>query len=359
MAKLRLGFIGWLLWEEGPDWETVAWCDIHEPRLRHRAQQHPAVALYTDWRQMLRHGGLDVVCIAVPNYLHCEMACAFLEAGQHVFLEKPMAITREQLDRLIVTQRRSGRSLTIDFEMRVSPFAGRLKRLLDCGDFGELRRIEFIHHRGGYLEEGSGIWRTRPETSGGLFLEEPVHGVDIFRFFAGEIKAVQALSGPNVLKNYQVPDNCCAHFFFESGAVGTLLTTHTLSAVTKDPKHWPMLGHDMNMIFTCEQGTIAVDFIASRILTNRYEDHPPGARGTRVVFERAEDYSLRGGHMSFFHDIDLMRREFFRRCARGEPPVQDPLDAWRSHIVCLAVEESATTDFRRIEVDYTLPQELG
>jgi predicted dehydrogenase len=233
-----------------------------------------------------------------------------------------------------------------------------MKQLLDSDELGELRRIEFIHHRGGYYEEGSGIWRTRPETSGGLILEESIHEVDIFRCFAGEVRAVQATSGPNVLANYRVPDNICIHLFFERGILGTILTTHTLSAYTPEPAKWPRLGHNMDMVFTCTRGAAAVDFINSRILVNRYEDYPRGAEGTRVVFDRVEDYSLFEGHMSFFHDIDPMRKEFIRRCAHGEPPVQDILDAWRTHVVCLAAEESATTDFRRIEMDYALPREL-
>jgi hypothetical protein len=53
-----------------------------------------------------------------------------------------------------------------------------------------------------------------------------------------------------------------------------------------------------------------------------------------------------------------MRKEFIRRCACGEQPVQDALDIWKTHVVCLAAEESAKTDFRRIEVDYALPKGL-
>jgi len=88
--------------------------------------------------------------------------------------------------------------------------------------------MELVHHRGGWLEEGTGCWRTRPEKSGGLCLMEPIHAIDFFRLLAGEVSAVLAVAGPNVLANYHIPDNLCAHLFFEHGVTATLLTSHTL-----------------------------------------------------------------------------------------------------------------------------------
>lgn len=359
MKKLKVGHIGWLFRDEGDDCETVAWCDINEDRLKASAAKNPEITMYTDYREMVKHPGLDLVSISTPNWLHTDMACAFLEAGIHVFLEKPMSVTREELDKLLVTQRSTGKNLCIDFEMRVAPSTQRIKSIIDSGEIGELRRIELVHHRGGWVEQGNGIWRTRTEKSGGLFFMEPIHVVDICRYYAGEVVAAQSTSGPNVLKNYRdFPDNVVTNLFFENGALATLLTTHTLSAVTRDSDKWTKLGHDMYMVFTCTEGTLLVDFLNPRILVNRYEDYPSGAEGTRVVFGRCEDYSPGDDYHAFFHDITLMRRTFINRCAKDEPPVQDALDAWKTHLVCLAAEESAKTDFRRIEIDYTLPPQL-
>jgi len=359
MAKLKVGHIGWLSRDEGPDCQTVAWCDVREDKMKSAAQQHPDITMYTDWRRMVEHPGLDLVCISTPNWLHTDMACAFLEAGVHVFVEKPMSINRQELDRLLVTQKKSGKHLCVDFEMRVSPAVRRIKAILDGGEIGQLRRIELVHHRGGWLEEGNGIWRTRTDRSGGHFLMEPIHMIDIFRCLAGEIKAVQSTSGPNVLKNYgDFPDNLFTNLFFEDGTLATILTSHTLSAQTRDPNRWARLGHDMYMVFTGTAGSLMVDFINPRILVVRNEDYPAGAQGTRVVFSREEDYSAGDDYHGFFHDITLMRRTFISRCAAGQPPVQDALDAWKTHLVCLAAEESSKTDFRRIEIDYALPKEL-
>lgn len=361
--QMNVANVGWFANDEGPECKTVAFCDTNKSKLDSLAKQHPGMAMYADFQELLRHPGLDAVIISTPNFVHAEQAVAALAAGKHVMLEKPMGINRAECDRILAAQRRSGKLLTIDFEMRFSPFARRIKGVIDSREYGELRRIEFIHHRGGWLASGNGIWRTRPEQSGGLFFMEPIHEVDVFRLFAGNVKSVQATVGPNVLPQYRFEDNVCAHMFFDSGVLGTILTSHTYSAVPQDPaKSWQntpdyhaALGHDMNMIFTFTQGAIGVDMIARKMLFNRFEEWPKGTGGYRVIQDRIEDHTAGNNGGEFFHDIDAMRREFIRRCAWGEPALQDTLDAWKSHRVCLAIEESVKQAFRRLPVDYALP----
>jgi len=78
-----------------------------------------------------------------------------------------MGVNRDECDRIMETQKQSGKNFTVDFEMRVSPFAKRIKGIIDSGEYGELKHIEFIHHRGCWLEHSSGLWRTHTEKSGG------------------------------------------------------------------------------------------------------------------------------------------------------------------------------------------------
>ena len=365
MKKLKLGHIGWQTKDEGPECTTVAFCDTNEQKLANLKKKYPEVAMYTDYQEMLKHPGLDAVVISTPNFVHAEQAIAFLEAGKHVMLEKPMGVNREECDRIIEAQRRSGKNFTVDFEMRMSPFAQRIKRMIDSGEYGDLKHIEFIHHRGAWLEQGNGIWRTRPEKSGGLFFMEPIHEVDIFRYFLGEIKSVQSTARPNVLPQYRFEDNVCSHFFFESGTMGTIITSYTHSAMPLNMSHFSdaaeymdAMGHDMSMILTFTRASIGVDFSKCRLMINRFEEWPAGSGGFRVVQERTESYTRGGDKGGFFHDVAAMRWEFIRRCASGRPPVQDPLDFWKSHMVCLAAEQSVKEDFRRVDVDYTLPAEL-
>src|SRR5438270_922743 len=74
-------------------------------------QDFPAARVTLDWRDVAADVGVDVVDIVLPNYLHAEVGCAALAAGKDVLLEKPMAVTRAQCDRLIAAAAASGRVL--------------------------------------------------------------------------------------------------------------------------------------------------------------------------------------------------------------------------------------------------------
>lgn len=363
--QLKIGFIGWLLHYEEPECTTVAACDMNEAKLAAYHEKHPEVAVFTDYRQMLREADLDLVVISSPNFVHREMAVTALDAGKHVFLEKPMGVSREECDQILEAWQRSGRNLGIDFEIRVSPCAQRVQSLLTSGEYGELRRIEYLHHQGAWQESASGdSWRIRADKSGGHLLECTIHYIDICRFFGGEVQSVQSTVGPNVLPQYEYPDNICLQLFMDNGVLATVLDSHTHSAVPVRAGEWSdeveymrSMGHDMSMIFTLTGGSIAVDFVTPAIMIHRHEEWPPGSGGRRVIHEKTEDY--RRTAYGFYHDSDKMRREFIRRCATDRPPVQDPVDAWKSHMVCLAADQSAREDFRRVEVDYTLPPSIA
>lgn len=360
MRKIGVGYIGWLSRDDGPSCKTVAWCDINKKKIAEAAHKHPDIRMFTDYRRMLECPGLDAVVISTPNFVHTEQVVAFLDAKKAVFVEKPMGIDRSECNRILQAVRRSKQPFVVDFEMRIAPYARRIREYVDNRCYGALRRIEFIHHRGCWLAEGNGLWRVRSEKSGGHFLMEPIHEVDICRYWAGEVAAVQTVAGPNVLPHYRFPDNLCCHLFFENGVVATLWASHTHSGwlpwqEQDDARRMDDYGHDMKMICTFEKASILVDFIRARISTNLIEEYPPKSGGRRLVYHSVEDFQ-NDDRNTFAHDIAGMRRDFIRRCATGEPMLQDPVDIWKTHVVALAAEQSMFEGGRRIEMDYALPR---
>src|ERR1051325_1954980 len=73
-------------------------------------------ATFTDYRAMLGSAGADVVAIATPLHLHCEMAVAALEGGYNVFMEKPPVVSVEQWGRVMAAVQKSGKKCAIDFQ---------------------------------------------------------------------------------------------------------------------------------------------------------------------------------------------------------------------------------------------------
>jgi hypothetical protein len=182
---------------------------------------------------------------------------------------------------------------------------------------------------------------------------EICHEVDIFRCLLGNITHVQCFRTPNVLPQYpdNMPDNVCAHFWFETGGFGTIMASHTISVQDAKIKDYADMAHDMSFIMTGTEGAIRTDEINRKILVVRYaEYHPDAEVGKKVVLNRLEDYTAME---NFSHSIRDNQGAFVRACAEGTPFHQDTFDAWKTHVVCLAAEKSAVEEFQKIELDYT------
>jgi len=190
--KVNVGYIGWLSHDSTEFSTPYAVCDVKEKKLSDYVSRFPGVKTFTDWKKMAEDRGVDVVIISTPNHLHCEMATTFLDRGVHVFLEKPMGVNRDEMNKLLLAQRKSGKQLAIDFEMRASYGTLRAKEIIDSGELGELKGVEFVHHRGSWLYEGNHLWRLNKQLSGGLYFMEVCHEVDYFRLILGEITYVQS-----------------------------------------------------------------------------------------------------------------------------------------------------------------------
>lgn len=137
----------------------------------------PGVPVYQDYRELIMRPDVDAVDVVVPNHLHAEIGVAALEHGKDVLLEKPMATTPADCDRLIAAARRRGRVLSIGHELRLSSQWGRVKALVDAGEMGEplyalVSLFRFPYRR------GSDGWRYETDKVGSWILEEPVHFFD-------------------------------------------------------------------------------------------------------------------------------------------------------------------------------------
>ena len=182
---MRFGLIGYGAWgkhhaaaiAKAPGAVLAAIACRSEASAGAARQEFPGVPVHRDYRELLRQADIDAVDIVVPNDLHAEIGVAALEQGKDVLLEKPMARTREECDRLIAAARASGRVLSIGHEFRLSTQWGAIKELIEAGEIGEplyalVSLFRFPYRR------GSGGWRYERDRVGSWILEEPVHFFD-------------------------------------------------------------------------------------------------------------------------------------------------------------------------------------
>lgn len=186
---------------------------------RQAALDHPGVTVHRRLDDLLRDKAVELVDIVVPNYLHAAMALAALAAGKHVLLEKPLATTIADGERVAAAAEASGLYLGVGLELRISKQWSRIKALLDEGAIGRPRYANLALFRRPY-RPGAGGWRHTADQVGSWILEEPVHYIDLLLwYFAGARKPVEveAFSVPSAT-GARMHDAITAVLRFDDGA---------------------------------------------------------------------------------------------------------------------------------------------
>ncbi len=158
-----------------------------------RVEADWGVPAYADADAFLASGAMDAVIIASPNHLHAPQARRALQAGLHVLLEKPMALTVEDAAAVRAEAEAAGRVLAVGHEIRTFAWAKEAKRLLDAGALGTPRHVRIDLWRRPY-RAGAGGWKADPAKVGSSILEEPIHYLDLAAWWLGRADALQAFA---------------------------------------------------------------------------------------------------------------------------------------------------------------------
>lgn len=138
-----------------------------------------------DYREILNNPNIDGVFICTPDHLHAEQATAALNAGKHVFLEKPMATSVEDCDRIIAAAQRSNATLYVGHNMRFFPVMRKMHELIAGGRIGRVEAIwcrHFISYGGdSYFKD----WHSERRHVNSLLLQKGAHDIDIIHWLAG------------------------------------------------------------------------------------------------------------------------------------------------------------------------------
>jgi predicted dehydrogenase len=174
---------------EQPGVKVAALCDIKPDRLDKAAsaaaRDNPKT--YTDWRKLLADRSVNAVHISTPCDLHVEMAIAALEAGKHVYCEKPVGITPESIARLVKVARASNRVFQVGQQLRSNT---RLKKTIEAiagGIAGKVVMIKAQRHANDDLAHDgpSADWFFDAKRSGDVIVEMSVHNLDVCNWVAG------------------------------------------------------------------------------------------------------------------------------------------------------------------------------
>ena len=202
---------------EVPELEVAVICDLVEDNARALAEPH-SIKWVTDFQDVLRDETVQAVYIALPHHLHEEVTIAAAEAGKHILLEKPMANSLEEAERMLAAQEKTGVKLMLGFTHRFHSELETAKRLIDAGELGQLSLAVDVMTTGGRIP--GWFWK-KEEAGGGVLHVNGAHSFDRMRWLLGT-EIVEVFAYVETHDSRKTVDDCAVVAMrFANGALGT------------------------------------------------------------------------------------------------------------------------------------------
>ena len=206
------------------DTEAAMICEINEEWAKNRSA-HYGVPYCTDYHALLDRDDIDMAIVCVPDHLHAEVVCDFLAAGKHVMCEKPLALSKEDCQRMLDAEKKSSAKLMVGQICRKTPAFVKAKQIVDEGVIGEISYIESE-----YAHNYSVMpihWRNSYEVPRHPFTGGACHSVDLLRWFCGNPTEVVAYGNHKLLGPEYGPcdDTMCALMRFPNDVVGRVFVS--------------------------------------------------------------------------------------------------------------------------------------
>lgn len=215
--KVRIGIIGTgqiakqhlKVYAQIPEAEIVAVCDIRQDELERVAQQYQVPNSYADYHDLLAREDIDSVDVCLHNFLHAPVTIEALEAGKHVYCEKPMSWTYAESKAMAAAAQRTGKLLHIQLSSIFQKETKAARRLMEAGHLGEVYYIKCYTHRrrnrpfvDGY---GTQEFVNTKTSGGGTLLDMAIYSLGrmMYLFDAPEILTV---SGAHYQKTDMYPE---------------------------------------------------------------------------------------------------------------------------------------------------------
>jgi predicted dehydrogenase len=309
-----------------PDVELVAFCDLLPSKAKALSQKWaPEAAIYKDYKKLLKEVKPDCVTVALPNYLHAPVSIAALKAGANVLVEKPMAASAAEAQRMIDTAKKCKKLLMVNQSQRRFPPHVKAKEVIDSGIMGKILHVTAMFgHAGpeGWSPTGKWFFKKK-EARFGAMADLGVHKADLIRHLTGkEVAEVSAYYTRLEKKNTDIEDNFVSCLKFTDGTVGTLSSS------------WTVKGMEANYtILHCANGTLRICELPDKPLVANLVNPE-----CEIVFEVPQ--AITNDQESWGLDVS---GAFVRAAMGKEKPYCSAEEGKKSLEVILAAEKAADT----------------
>jgi predicted dehydrogenase len=303
--------------------QVVAVCDSNEAAARACGADLGAGHAFTDYHALLEADLVDAVDVCLPHHLHAPVTVDCLEAGLHVLVEKPIATTLDEADRMVDAAQHAGKILMVGHNERYDPQYQEMKRLVDAGTLGEIFCARADHNQN-FQRAGEHWLKHNRQAGGGVLIGSGIHRIDLLRWLVGEITRVFNVQ---VAQPDRLEGEACAltTVVFANGAIGELASNWAVRCFPWYELMW-LFGSAGNV-------------------HNASASNTPGGIGGVLYVESARDPSTANG----YRRIEVRRTSSFTEeirhfgtCIRdGTQPLTSGVEGRQTLAVVLAAYQSA------------------
>ncbi|CAM3094930.1 Gfo/Idh/MocA family protein [Tsukamurella hominis] len=196
------------------------------------AARFGADSAYSDWRDVLGDPSIDAVSVTVPNFLHREIGTAVLDAGKHLWIEKPVGLTEADAAAVAEAAARNDRRTAVGFNYRNAPAVQAARAMIADGRLGSVTHARFrLFSDYAAHPDGALTWRYQRDRGGnGVLGDLGSHGVDLVSYLLGDIDALVADTAIFIPERSEPTGATSGHQLATSGVRGPVENEDYLSA---------------------------------------------------------------------------------------------------------------------------------
>lgn len=209
--------------------ELTAICDLEMEQMeklliKYNLEEKTSIKRYTDYKEMIQENELDLVAIATESGCHAEIALFCIEHGIHCIVEKPIAMSIEDANKIIDLAHAHGVKVSACHQNRFNVAVQEMRKALEAGRFGRLSHGS-VHVRWNRNEEyyTQASWRGKWVSDGGALMNQCIHGIDLLRWMMGdEVEEVYGQTRQQFHNYLEAEDVGMAVVKFKNGAIATI-----------------------------------------------------------------------------------------------------------------------------------------
>ena len=289
----------------------------------------------SDYRELIERKDIHVIDVCTPNNVHREQIVAALQAGKHVYADKPLCITDGEVDEIVRAHERSGMIAQMAFHNRFYPWSKKIKALVDDGFFGNLItfRATYYHSSNIKTKKFRGWKQDRALAGGGTLVDMGSHALDLVYYFLGEYERLSMESvilwperpdeQGNMVK-IESEDHILLNAKMRNGAIGTIEVSKIIAG-SNDDLCLEIYGTDGALKFNSMDQNYVYAY------DNRDPNSPIGGRkGYRAIETMNKDPDSKGNFPGPRFDIGWLRGHLgsqynFMRCVHENKPASPSL----------------------------------